>query len=332
MAEKMRLVCPNCSAQYEVDAAVIPESGRDVQCSNCGHTWWQRRADEGAPPEPVEETEARPAPRTVETEAADHVEAEAPDQVETEATDPVETAAGDLAEIKAQVAAEAGIPSPPEPQADHPHAHPPASGASDPDDWTDEDDDAPGPPPSADLAARRKSLDEAVLDVLRQEAEREAQARQGEGTTAADPADAALVATLGRGEDEREAAVRARMDAMDGAGRPGGRGNQRLPDVEEINSTLEGRVSEPATAPEEDRTLAAYNQRRAGFRLGFTTMLAAAIAVLILYTFADGIVARVPSMEPGMASFVQTVDAGRIWLNGAATEATEAIRGVTQTE
>ncbi|MBN2907542.1 MAG: zinc-ribbon domain-containing protein [Rhodobacteraceae bacterium] len=37
----MRLICPNCDAQYEVDAAVIPAEGRDVQCSNCGHTWLQ---------------------------------------------------------------------------------------------------------------------------------------------------------------------------------------------------------------------------------------------------------------------------------------------------
>lgn len=41
----MRLICPNCGAQYEVDDSVIPENGRDVQCSNCGHTWYQRAAD-----------------------------------------------------------------------------------------------------------------------------------------------------------------------------------------------------------------------------------------------------------------------------------------------
>ena len=40
----MRLICPNCGAQYEVDEQVIPDSGRDVQCSNCGHTWFQRPA------------------------------------------------------------------------------------------------------------------------------------------------------------------------------------------------------------------------------------------------------------------------------------------------
>ena len=40
----MRLTCPNCDAQYEVDEAVIPEDGRDVQCSSCGHTWFQASA------------------------------------------------------------------------------------------------------------------------------------------------------------------------------------------------------------------------------------------------------------------------------------------------
>lgn len=37
----MRLICPNCGAQYEVGNDVIPEQGRDVQCSNCGHTWFE---------------------------------------------------------------------------------------------------------------------------------------------------------------------------------------------------------------------------------------------------------------------------------------------------
>ncbi|MGB5871974.1 MAG: zinc-ribbon domain-containing protein, partial [Albidovulum sp.] len=40
----MRLICPNCDAQYEVEDAVIPDEGRDVQCSNCGTTWFQDSA------------------------------------------------------------------------------------------------------------------------------------------------------------------------------------------------------------------------------------------------------------------------------------------------
>ncbi|MDG1102854.1 MAG: zinc-ribbon domain-containing protein, partial [Ascidiaceihabitans sp.] len=37
----MRLICPNCDAQYEVPTEVVPTEGRDVQCSNCGQTWFQ---------------------------------------------------------------------------------------------------------------------------------------------------------------------------------------------------------------------------------------------------------------------------------------------------
>ena len=49
----MRLICPNCDAQYEVDASAIPLSGRDVQCSNCGNAWFQE-------PEPVDEDPVAP--------------------------------------------------------------------------------------------------------------------------------------------------------------------------------------------------------------------------------------------------------------------------------
>lgn len=41
----MRLTCPNCGAQYEVPDDVIPDAGRDVQCSNCGDTWFQQHPD-----------------------------------------------------------------------------------------------------------------------------------------------------------------------------------------------------------------------------------------------------------------------------------------------
>ncbi|MCH2067648.1 MAG: zinc-ribbon domain-containing protein [Shimia sp.] len=49
----MRLTCPNCGAQYEVPDDIIPTGGRDVQCSNCGNTWFQVHADMQAE-EPVE--------------------------------------------------------------------------------------------------------------------------------------------------------------------------------------------------------------------------------------------------------------------------------------
>lgn len=53
----MRLKCPSCGAEYEVPDDVIPEDGRDVQCSNCGNTWFQG-PDASATPETLE-AEAR---------------------------------------------------------------------------------------------------------------------------------------------------------------------------------------------------------------------------------------------------------------------------------
>jgi len=44
----MRLSCPNCDAQYEVGDNVIPQSGRDVQCSSCGKPWFQEPANKDA--------------------------------------------------------------------------------------------------------------------------------------------------------------------------------------------------------------------------------------------------------------------------------------------
>ena len=83
----MRLVCPNCDAEYEVDASVIPDGGRDVQCSNCGHAWFQNspaleaeiaaeealyeappaRVTPPAPPEPAPEQSPAPAPMESQT-------------------------------------------------------------------------------------------------------------------------------------------------------------------------------------------------------------------------------------------------------------------------
>lgn len=46
----IRLTCPNCHAQYDVPLEVIPDAGRDVQCSNCDHVWFQSYPE----PAPVE--------------------------------------------------------------------------------------------------------------------------------------------------------------------------------------------------------------------------------------------------------------------------------------
>jgi predicted Zn finger-like uncharacterized protein len=39
----MRLVCPNCKANYEIPRHAVPISGREVKCDSCGHSWFQTR-------------------------------------------------------------------------------------------------------------------------------------------------------------------------------------------------------------------------------------------------------------------------------------------------
>lgn len=96
----MRLTCPNCGAQYEVPEDVIPEAGRDVQCSNCGDTWFQAHPDHPLPgddsddeiaadawedvppaptPEPAPEPTPEPAPdrRRMDPDVADVLREEA---------------------------------------------------------------------------------------------------------------------------------------------------------------------------------------------------------------------------------------------------------------
>lgn len=79
----MRLTCPNCDAQYEVPADVIPTAGRDVQCSNCGKSWYQYHPDH-LPEEDqtngdaqVEETPPAPKRRELDPEVASILREEA---------------------------------------------------------------------------------------------------------------------------------------------------------------------------------------------------------------------------------------------------------------
>ncbi|MEM8789852.1 MAG: zinc-ribbon domain-containing protein, partial [Pseudomonadota bacterium] len=74
----MRLICPNCGSQYEVDVTLFPDEGREVQCSNCETVWVQQpvaeepplRLDAGAAAEDDDAGPARPSERLDEEERA----------------------------------------------------------------------------------------------------------------------------------------------------------------------------------------------------------------------------------------------------------------------
>lgn len=101
---KMRLICPNCEAQYEVPDGAIPEDGRDVQCSNCAHTWFQAHPDAAVDPE-----DAAPMPGGAGAEwsddEADEPEPEAPAEMEDAPAEAAEAGAATVADADVEDAA-----------------------------------------------------------------------------------------------------------------------------------------------------------------------------------------------------------------------------------
>lgn len=90
----MRLICPDCGAQYEVPARVIPDEGRDVQCSACGNTWFQTASagtsEDGSAPT-AQQDQDDVTPNADMDEAQEPADIEPPiehDAVDTDASDP----------------------------------------------------------------------------------------------------------------------------------------------------------------------------------------------------------------------------------------------------
>ncbi|SLN21402.1 hypothetical protein PEL8287_00913 [Roseovarius litorisediminis] len=80
----MRLICPNCGAQYEVPDEVIPETGRDVQCSNCGDTWFQDHPDHAVEHKTQKESVAERDWDAPQKDKTAEIEPDSPSEPETE--------------------------------------------------------------------------------------------------------------------------------------------------------------------------------------------------------------------------------------------------------
>jgi predicted Zn finger-like uncharacterized protein len=338
----MRLICPSCGAQYEVDESVIPDTGRDVQCSNCGHAWFQSPAvpaDAGeAATEEVaavtDEREAEAADDDVAPEVAAAEDVSGAEEEPALADDAGDTdaAAEDVSEAEAEPAPadDAGDTDTPAlaDEGEPDSAAPDEDTAEEPE--ADGDDDAPLPAASKS-ELRRRTLDEAVLGVLREEAERENRVRKVEETALESQPDLGLAAVSDFDESQsRDRVVRVRGDEDDldddalvtRASR-----RELLPDIEEIKSTLRAtseRGDEPAAmdAPE---TLA--RRQRSGFRRGFLTALILAFIVVLVYVLAPAISNAVPALEPALTAYVDAVNAVRIWLDTQMQALTQALKG-----
>jgi predicted Zn finger-like uncharacterized protein len=234
----MRLICPNCDAQYEVPTEVVPTDGRDVQCSNCGQTWYQHHPDHMPPTE---------------------------DEVE-ETTVPENEERVEVAE---------------QPQ--------------------------------------RKEMDPAVADILRQEAEHEADIRENEPTGIESQPDLGLDdaedESTRRAREARERMARMRGEDPEADVSDAALGSRRdlLPDIEEINSSLRSTSDRQVST---DEAGVAPARKKRGFRRGFLTAALIAIILAALYIFAPAIAKAVPQVDPYLSSYVALVDQGRSWLDG----------------
>ncbi|MFN7225320.1 MAG: zinc-ribbon domain-containing protein [Paracoccaceae bacterium] len=272
----MRLICPNCDAQYEVDDSAIPETGRDVQCSNCGHAWFQIR------------------------------EAQVEDLTDDLYREPEPEQAIDVPAAIAQTDVEAE---------------------------GDEDDDHS--PVSSPLPVQR-TLDESVLSVLREEAEREVAARKAEATGIEMQGDLGLPppVSVSVGSAASAAAAEAsdmekRIAALKGEPVPQSRPAARrdlLPDIEEINSSL--RPNTVAASLDNTGTVKSGSSG-SGFRSGFVLVLILAALAVVLYLMAPQISAQIPGAADAMASYVSVVDSLRLALDGLMRKATGVVNGLT---
>lgn len=257
----MRLTCPNCDAEYEVDDSMIPPEGRDVQCSNCETTWFQ------TDPDKVSETPGL------------EVEKKFPDGVGA-----------------AAIAAARG-------------------------------------------SQQRSAIDPDALAVIEQEVAYETEARKSETVDTAEPAAAEAsedVSTHVKEIAEEELRALEQIDRTpakpDPTPEPAADSDDpnaksgRLPDVEEINSSLASPPDPVDEADAEAAAAATYPARRArGFRLGFGLVLLLAAALLMIYAYAPQLAERLPTFSDQLASYVAAVDRGRVWLDITATGLTEKI-------
>jgi predicted Zn finger-like uncharacterized protein len=283
----MRITCPNCGAQYEVDDALIPEAGRDVQCSNCGKGWFQARH-----PEPVEAAEDEPVAEEIVEEIA--VEDTVTAETVAEAPETVEEAVAEVTEAVEEVEAKAAEPVSPPPA-------PPAEAAKPAPAMIDEDDD------EAPAALPVRKPDESVLAVLREEAQREiAQRRQETGGIETQP-DLGLAEPVER--RTTPAAEVAATAAVAGAAR-----RDLLPDIDVINSTLRSDADRGAAHAGDDDEMVV--ERRRGFRMGFGLVLLLVAALILLYVAAGWLAQTVPALGPLLAAYVEAANGFRAWIDG----------------
>ncbi|MBB1497453.1 zinc-ribbon domain-containing protein [Paracoccus sp. MC1862] len=328
----MRLICPRCNAQYEIDAGAVPLAGRDVECSACDHVW------RAMPDAEDFDAGARPQlSRRLSESVIGILREEAARELEVRAS---ERRTQRAAERAAAIAAELGGPGPD-----------PAPSSLD--GSTDAQGTGRQEPRGTVIAASSGGVPEAkadpagdVPDAHAQEVEPGADA--GKGTTAVHP-----VSDLGASSASAPPAGRDRSDAApEGAAADhGGVGPGKGPDAEDLRAPLgeaprrlrpeatveslrEGRDRVAPSSGAAQPVPAARKggvPRRRGYAAGFSTAAIIALLVLALYALAP----RVADQgAPGAAldGWRSEVDRGRDWLAEQGGAAAGSLRDLLRGE
>lgn len=156
----------------------------------------------------------------------------------------------------------------------------------------------------------RRPLENSMLAILREEAEREARSRR---------ADASLLEMHG---DAVAAVIPDHAQPTSVLAR---RRSELLPTIDDVSSTLA-----PTAADEAARAAAHHAARqqslagyRAGFRQGFLSVMVVAMSALALYLYSPDIMRQMPSTRPVLVGYMGKVNTLRHWLDGKAEAVTE---------
>jgi predicted Zn finger-like uncharacterized protein len=273
----MRLICPNCSAQYEVPADVIPAEGRDVQCSNCQETWFQTHPDtepqtDVAPTlkEHFAQTEPEAAPVPPQTDAVSE-----PDPIDDEFERALNQELDTIAE----------------------------------------DDPESSPAPAITHERSKREIDPSVADILREEAQREREQRAAETFEHQDEFALDTDEPTSDPQPKKSGYIDPKFDDLDemykdtASDAPASR-RDLLPDIEEINSTL--RRDKKSAGKEVPETQA---QKNASGRSGFRAAIILLLLAVAVYAYADLITSNVPQLAPYLDAYVAQIDQWRAALS-----------------
>ncbi|MFD0860059.1 zinc-ribbon domain-containing protein [Roseovarius aquimarinus] len=273
----MRLTCPNCGAQYEVPDEVIPETGRDVQCSNCGDTWFQPHRDHIS-----DAGDEDDIPEGTAAQEDDWEEVDPP-----EAPEPPSPAAEDFAP-----------PPPPEPAAQTKPSARPERREIDPSVAS----------VLREEAEREKRARAAAQGGVEMQPDLGLDEDEGEATRARQARER-MARMRGFDPDERSDDDH---DDIDPKSR-----SSLFPDIEEINSSLGPEPAQYDGAETgHDAYPEAAPRSRGGFGRGFLLMVLAALAALGVYAFAAQLAEMLPALRDVLADYVVWVDGLRVWLDG----------------